>query len=92
MEFDVKRNEYTGGWFCKFEHNGEKLYADLSNVPFTGPECMIFGCEPSGSVNFGDERYIARGGAVSKEALVDHINKFIEENSEEEEVSEDGED
>ena len=88
MEFDVKRNEYTGGWFCKFEHNCEKLYADLSNVPFTGPECMIFGCEPSGSVDFGDERYIARGGAVSKEALVDHIKKFIEE----EEVSEDGED
>jgi hypothetical protein len=88
MEFEVKRNEYTGGWFCKFEHNGEKLYADLSNVPFTGPECMIFGCEPSGSVDFGDERYIARGGAVSKEALVDHIKKFIEE----EEVSEDGED
>lgn len=90
MEFDVKRNEYTGGWFCKFEHNGEKLYADLSNVPFTGPECMIFGCKPNGSVDFPDERYIARGGAVSKEALVDHINKFIEEN--EEEVSEDGED
>ena len=88
MEFDVKRNEYTGGWYCKFEHNGEKLYADLSNVPFTGSECMIFGCEPSGSVDFGDERYIARGGAVSKEALVDHIKKFIEE----EEVSEDGED
>lgn len=88
MEFDVKRNEYTGGWYCKFEHNGEKLYADLSNVPFTGSECMIFGCEPSGSVDFGDERYIARGGAVSKEALVDHIKKFIEE----EEVSEDDED
>lgn len=88
MEFDVKRNEYTGGWYCKFEHNGEKLYADLSNVPFTGSECMIFGCEPSGSVDFGDERYIARGGAVSKEALVDHIKKFIEE----EEVSEDNED
>ena len=88
MEFDVKKNEYTGGWYCKFEHNGEKFYADLSNVPFTGSECMIFGCEPSGSVDFGDERYIARGGAVSKEALVDHIKKFIEE----EEVSEDGED
>lgn len=88
MEFDVKENEYTGGWFCKFEHKGEKLYADLSNVPFTGPECMIFGCEPSGSVDFGDERYIARGGAVSKKALIAHIEKFIEE----EEADENGED
>lgn len=88
MEFDVKENEYTGGWFCKFEHKGEKLYADLSNVPFTGPECMIFGCEPSGSVDFGDERYIARGGEVSKKALIAHIEKFIEE----EEADENGED
>lgn len=41
-DLEIKKNEYTGGQNCVFEHNGKWYYADKSYVPFCGIETMIF--------------------------------------------------
>ena len=77
MVSNVERNEWTGGYKAVFEHNGKMFYADLS--PSYGlNECMIFGFEMNGEVNFGDERYVKRNISVTAANLLNCISEFID--------------
>lgn len=57
------------------------FYADLS--PAYGlNECMIFGFEMNGEVNFGDERYVKRNIPVTAANLLNCISEFMDNNKE----------
>ena len=43
MKLEIKDNNYTGGRYAIFEHDGKWYYADKSPIPYLGmEETMIF--------------------------------------------------
>lgn len=74
---EIKRNELTGGFFCVFQKGENWYYADLSNTPDRGIECMIFPCDSSGNVTDWGEVYIKYLSRVSEENLNECVNEFL---------------
>lgn len=75
MKYNVETNPHTGGFCCHFEHNGQKYWADLSDVPFCGPECMIFESDGEDVTNWLEE-YANRDCDVTEDDLIRCIEDF----------------
>jgi len=72
---EIKRNEFTGGDYCIFVHNGKHYYADCSFVPYIGLETMIFSADENGNVTSWTELYCDRSGQSLEECIEEFCNE-----------------
>lgn len=77
-DIKIMRNPKTHGYYCDFYINGKKFYADVSNVMFLGPECMIFKYNDDDKIDWSGI-YTNRNVEVTKESLLECIKEFTEE-------------
>ena len=69
----ILKNPQTGGWYTLFSKNGEHYYADLSDTPDRGPECMIFSCDEDGKVTDWNDVY----SEVFDDMNIRHLSQCI---------------
>ena len=81
-DIEVRENENTRGYYADFTMNGRKYYADVSRVIFCGQECMIFTYNEDGKSIDWSGVYVNRDVKVSKEALLQCIKEFMEQEGE----------
>lgn len=79
MEFNIKRNLYSGDMYCNFKHDNEKFYANFAAHPMRDPACTIYTCNEDGSVNFSDKRYEKRAKSFSEKSFVELLKDFTKE-------------
>ena len=79
-EIDIRENLYAGGYCCDFYVNGKKFYADVSDLPYCGPECMIFRYINDDDIDWSGV-YTNNNISVSKESLLGCIKEFTEQES-----------
>lgn len=77
-DIKIKENPNTGGYCCDFYINNKKFYADISNVMFSGAECMIFKYNEDDKIDWSGV-YCKRHITVSEESLMECIIEFAEE-------------
>ena len=73
-------------FYCDFEHNGKKYYADIVHAPQVEDrwehmrpfksECMIFKYKEDGEVDWSGE-YCRRDLPVTEQSLTECIEEFI---------------
>lgn len=74
MDFKIEKNKMNGGECCRFEHKGNKYYADSAYVPFCGMETMIFEINPDETIDWSGV-YTDRSG----KSLLECLNEFTAE-------------
>ena len=79
-EINIRENTYTHGYCCDFYVNGKKFYADVSDVSYCGPECMIFKYINDDEIDWSGV-YANNDVSVSKESLLKCIKEFTEQES-----------
>ena len=79
-EINIRENAYTHGYCCDFYVNGKKFYADVSDVTYCGPECMIFRYIDDDEIDWSGV-YANRDVSVSKESLLGCVKEFTEQES-----------
>ena len=77
-EINIRKNTYTHGYCCDFYVNGKKFYADVSDVPYCGLECMIFRYINDDEIDWSGV-YTNRDVSMSKESLLECIKEFTEQ-------------
>ena len=79
-EINIRENTYTHGYCCDFYVNGKKFYADVSDVTYCGPECMIFRYINDDDIDWSGV-YANRDVSVSNESLLGCVKEFTEQES-----------
>lgn len=74
-EIKIERNDRTGGYFANFTKDGKKYYASLTNVLFSGNECMIFEYNKD-EIDWAGV-YCKTGIPVQKKELMNCIKEFL---------------
>lgn len=77
-EINIRENANTYGYCCDFYIGDKKFYADVSDVMFCGPECMIFKYKEDDTIDWSGV-YTDRDVTVSKESLLKCIKEFAEQ-------------
>ena len=68
MDCEIKANEGRSGFNCYFSVGEKRFYADITDLPFGQPECMIFSVGKNGRINWRGV-YQNKDVKVSKQAL-----------------------
>ena len=77
MDCEIKANEGRSGFNCYFSVGEKRFYADITDLPFGQPECMIFSVGKNGRINWRGV-YQNKDVKVSKQALKACIEEFKE--------------
>ena len=77
MDCEIKANEGRSGFNCYFSVGEKRFYADITDLPFGQPECMIFSVGKNGRINWNGV-YQNKDVEVNKRALKACIKEFQE--------------
>lgn len=76
LNLNVEPNTRTGGYYCRFSHDGKNYFASLCIVMGGFSECMVF------YDGQWSDLYCARHIPVTAEQLEDCIQEFVKSLSE----------
>lgn len=77
MDYKIQANEERSGFNCYFTVGKNRFYADITDLPFGQPECMIFSVGKNSRINWNGV-YQNKAVKVSKQALKACIKEFKE--------------
>lgn len=86
MAYTIKQNILTGGRFCIFKIGEQNYFADMSEIPIMSSfkyEVMIFKCDIEGIIHDWRENYCRRYNTYKDENLIESIEDFIKQKTNE---------